>query len=84
MSSEDETKKVVRAPCARCMTLRLFILGVLTIIVLSQVSPDSLAIAAEMSPVTGALCAVGALAFIAIAKSLFEWFEMRNSQDSSE
>ena len=50
MSSEDETKKVVRAPCARCMTLRLFILGVLTIIVLSQVSPDSLAIAAQMSP----------------------------------
>jgi hypothetical protein len=48
------------------------------------VSPDSLAIAAQMSPVTGALCAVGALAFIAIAKALFEWFEMRNGQEPSD
>ena len=84
MSFDEQAKKVVRAPCARCMALRFFILGVLTIIVIWQVSPDSLAIVAQISPVTGALCAVGALAFIAIAKTLFEWFEMRSAQDPTE
>ena len=70
MSSEDETKKVERAPCGRCMALRLFILGALTIVAVWQVAPDSLFIIAQVTPMQAAMCAVGALAFLAIAKPL--------------
>ena len=80
MSSEDETKKVERAPCGRCMALRLFILGALTIVAVWQVAPDSLFIIAQVTPMQAAMCAVGALAFLAIAKTLFEWFETKNSE----
>ena len=84
MSSEQRKNKVDRAPCGRCMTLRFFILGTLSLIVLWLVSPDSVELIGQVTPLQAALCAVGALAFIAIVKSLFEWIEMRNSEDSSE
>ena len=80
MSSEDETKKVERALCGRCIALRLFILGALTIVAVWQVAPDSLFIIAQVTPMQAAMCAVGALAFLAIAKTLFEWFETKNSE----
>ena len=79
MSSEDETKKVARAPCGRCMALRLFILGVLTIVAVWQVAPDSLFVIAHATPMQAAMCAVGALAFMAIVKTIFEWLETKNS-----
>ena len=81
MSTEDETNKVRRAPCGRCMALRLFILGALTIVAVWQVAPDSLFIIAQVTPRQAALCAVGALAFLAIVKTIFEWFETKNSEE---
>ena len=67
MSTEDETNKVRRAPCGRCMALRLFILGALTIVAVWQVAPDSLFIIAQVTPMQAALCAVGALAWTRLA-----------------
>ena len=57
-----------------------FLLGALTIVAVWQVAPDSLFIIAQVTPMQAAMCAVGALAFLAIAKTLFEWFETKNSE----
>jgi hypothetical protein len=53
----------------------------LTIVAVWQVAPDSLFIIAQVTPMQAALCAVGALAFLAIVKTIFEWFETKNSEE---
>jgi len=83
MKFERTKKKSLKnTPCRTCASIRFFLLSVFGIILLSIIGTDSADILEGVSTMTVAIVFVGAIASLAIGKSLLEFAHLHRKKQS--